>query len=426
MTDGLKINRVVDHLFRHESGKLVAVLTRIFGPGNLDLAEDVVQDALVEALNKWTYQGIPANPQGWLYKVARNKAINVLNREKYKRAYETEASRWLQSVGTEGPASDLLFSETEVLDDQLRMMFICCHPTLKVDSQIALMLKTLCGFSIREIAKAFLTTEENIHKRLVRARLKIRESKLSFELPVGHALENRLPTVLAAIYLLFNEGYNASAGADLIRYEVCEEAIRLVELLVSDAVLKEQPDVFALLALMQLNACRFNARVDQEGNLVTLEQQDRGRWDLPLMKTGLANLQRAVANQEFSAYHILALISSCHCCAPDYHSTNWKNILGLYDMLTRLDDSPLVLLNRAIAVGKVHGAGEAAAELERLNEVPALKVYHLFHSVKADVCMELEQYATAGELLQTAIDLAPLPAERAFLERKLAACKKKF
>ena len=420
------INGVVDHLFRHESGKLVAVLTRIFGPGNLDLAEDVVQDALVEALKRWTYQGIPANPQGWLYQVARNKAINILNREKYKRQYETEVSRGLQSVWTADPASDLLFSETEILDDQLRMMFTCCHPSLSADSQIALMLRTLCGFGIREIAKAFLTTEENIHKRLVRARLKIRESKLPFEVPAGKELENRLPTVLGAIYLLFNEGYNASAGSVLVRYEVCEEAIRLAELLASDAVMKEQPDVLALLALMQLNACRFNARLDNGGNLVTLEQQDRARWNLPLMKTGLANLHRAVANGELSAYHILALISSCHCCAPDYPSTNWKNILDLYDLLTRLDDSPLVLLNRAIAVGKVHGAGDAAAELERLNDVPAFKAYHLFYSVKADVCMELEQYGMAGEFLQTAVDLAAQPAEKAFLERKLAACKKKL
>ena len=426
MTHNQDINHLAEHLFRHESGKLVAVLTRIFGPEHLGLAEDVVQDALVEAIKHWTYKGIPANPAGWLFKVARNKALNELHREKYKRIYETDASGWLRSTWTAGASADHLFSEPEILDDQLRMMFTCCHPAISEDSQIALILKTLCGFSIPEIAKAFLTNSENIHKRLVRARQKIRESKVPFQIPSGNELESRLRTVLEAIYLLFNEGYSASAGEEPVRYEICEEAIRLTEMMTSHAVLKSQPDIYALLALMQLNASRFRARLDKDGSLLTLERQDRSLYDFPLMQRGLMNLEKAVSDRQFSRYHLLALISSCHCCAPDYESTDWTSILALYDQFVLIDKSPLVFLNRTVAMAKVNGAACALAELEKLEAVPELKNYHHFYSVKADLLIEQGQYATAADLLHMAIILAPLAEEKAFLEKKLIQCQQFF
>ncbi|MGZ3929672.1 MAG: RNA polymerase sigma factor [Mucilaginibacter sp.] len=424
MTKQDDITQLVDHLFRHESGRMVAVLTRIFGSDNLEMAEDVVQDSLVEALKQWTYKGIPDNPSGWLFRVAKNKALNIVNREKYKIRYSSDVVHLLQSEWTAEPAISHLFSEKEILDDQLRMMFTCCHPAISPDSQVALILKTLCGFSIPEISRAFLTNDENINKRLVRARQKIRESKIPFEVPVGNALKERLQTVLETAYLLFNEGYSASGGKDLIRYEVCEEAIRLTEMIVSHPVIEDKDDVYALLALMQLNASRFTARLDRYGNLLTLEQQDRTLWDFSLMKKGFINLERAVFSNEFSLYHILALISSCHCSAVDYSSTDWKSILSLYDKLAELDRSPIVLLNRAVALAKVAGPEKGLMELENLAALAAFKSYHLFYSIQAEFYMELNRFNEAAILLQKAIYLAPLITEKEFLQRKLMQCQK--
>src|SRR6201989_2499496 len=247
----------VDHFFRHETGKLIAVLTRIFGPHNLELAEDVVQDSLLEAIRVWNFKGIPEQPVPWLYRVAKNKALNVVNREKYKRKYATEAAHFLESEWTADAALENLFSESEIRDDQLRMMFTCCHPSVSEDSQIALTLKTLCGFSLSEIAKAFLTNEENINKRLVRARQKIRDGDIPFEVPSTEYLEERLDAVLQTIYLLFNEGYKASAGPGLIRYELCAEAIRLAEIITDSQTIRDKSKVFSCLALMYLNALRL-------------------------------------------------------------------------------------------------------------------------------------------------------------------------
>jgi RNA polymerase sigma factor (sigma-70 family) len=424
LTERDDITHLVDHLFRHESGRMVAVLTRIFGSDNLEMAEDVVQDSLVDALKQWTYKGIPDNPSGWLFRVAKNKALNIVNREKYKIKYSSDVAHLLQSEWTAESAIFHLFSEDQILDDQLRMMFTCCHPAISSDSQVALILKTLCGFSIPEISRAFLTNDENINKRLVRARQKIRESKIQFEVPVENALKERLQTVLETVYLLFNEGYSASGGKNLIRYEVCEEAARLTEIIISHPKVENKADVYALLALMQLNASRFNARLDRDGNLATLEQQDRTLWDFSLMKKGFINLEKAVFEGEFSLYHILALISSCHCSAANYSSTDWKSILSLYDKLAEIDHSPIVLLNRAVALAKVAGPEKALVELENFAAIPAFKTYHLFYSIQAEFYMELEKFEDAAILLQKAIYLAPLITEKEFLQRKLAQCQK--
>jgi RNA polymerase sigma factor (sigma-70 family) len=234
-------------------------------------------------MNHWTYKGVPDNPSAWLFRVAKNKALTLLNREKYKRQYASDVAHYLQSEWTAEPALRHLFSEQEILDDQLRMIFTCCHPAISTDSQVALALKTLCGFTIPEIAKAFLTSEEDINKRLVRARQKIREDKIPFEVPQGKALEQRLGAVLQTIYLLFNEGYSASGGNGLIRYELCEEAIRVAEIIEAHSAIQNKSNVYALLALMQLNASRFKSRQDSEGNLLTMaEQAERSVWtDLP-------------------------------------------------------------------------------------------------------------------------------------------------
>jgi RNA polymerase sigma factor (sigma-70 family) len=423
LTDQSEIRLLIDHLFRHESGKLVSILTRIFGTENLDLAEDVVQDSLIEGIKQWTYKGIPDNPSAWLFKVAKNKALNILNREKYKRQYSSDFAHFLQSEWTTEAALDHLFSEQEIKDDQLRMIFTCCHPAISPDSQIALALKTLCGFSISEIAKAFLTTEENIKKRLVRARHKIRDDQIPFEVPRGQDLEKRLQTVLETIYLLFNEGYSASTGKDLIRFEVCEEAIRLTEMIAMHSAIHYKSNVYALLALMQLNASRFKARQDANGNIITLENQDRSLWNYQLMGKGFSNLDKSTSEKKVSIYHILASISACHCSATNYKATDWKSILALYDRLIQIDNSPIVFLNRAVALSKVSGAEKAIAELEQIRNSAALKNYHLFYSTKAEFHIELNQFSNAIKAIETAIELAPLQNEKALLQKKLAFCR---
>lgn len=422
MTKQTEINQLVDHLFRHESGKMISVLTRVFGVTNLDLAEDVVQDSLIEAIKQWTYKGIPDNPSGWLFKVAKNKALNIINREKHKREYTSDVVHFLQSEWTVEPALNHLFSEQEIQDDQLRMIFTCCHPAISLDSQIALALKTLCGFSIPEIAKAFLTTEENINKRLVRARQKIRDEKIPFEVPQGNDLEKRLQTVLEIIYLLFNEGYSASKGNDIIRYELCEEAIRLTQIIADDKTIQRKENVYALLSLMFLNASRFKSRQANDGHLLTMEEQDRSLWDNKLKGTGLFYLEKITENKSISSYHILATISAYYSIAIDYQSTDWKSILALYDNLIQLDNSPLVLLNRAIVLSKVSGAAKAISELEQLKHVPALQTHHLFYSIQAELFIEQKQFSKAKKALQTAIQLAPLENEKILLQSRLKVC----
>ncbi len=403
----------------------MAVLTRIFGTENVGLAEDVVQDALTEAIHHWSYKGVPDNPSAWLFRVAKNKAVTLLNREKYKKQYASDVAHYLQSEWTAEPALQHLFSEQEILDDQLRMIFTCCHPAIFPDSQVAFALKTLCGFSIPEIAKAFLTSEENINKRLVRARQKIRDNKIPFEVPQGKALEQRLDAVLETIYLLFNEGYSASRGDDLIRYELCEEAIRLAKIIDAHPAINDKSNVHALLALMQLNASRFSSRQDSEGNLLTMAEQDRLLWDRILIEKGISNLAKATA-QNISVYHILATISAVHCTATDFESTNWQAILSLYDNLIQRNSSPVVLLNRAIALSKVEGAEKALNELERIKNDAALKSYHLFYSTQAEFYIQLDQFSNAVNSLEKAISLSSLKVEKDLLKKKLDFCKEKM
>ena len=419
------VNQIIDNLFRHDSGKLISVLTRIFGAENIDLAEDVVQDSLVEALNQWTYKGIPENPSGWLFMVAKNKALNIINREKHRKKYSSDVAHFLESQWTAQPALNHIFSEQQILDDQLRMMFTCCHPSISSDSQVALTLKTLCGFSILEIAKAFLTTEENINKRLVRARQKIREDKIPFEVPEGKYLESRLDAVLETIYLLFNEGYSASTGNDLIRFELCEEAIRLAEIMAAHETIQNKSNVYALLSLMYLNASRFKSRTNDKGDILTMAEQDRSRWDLTLMQKGFNYLEKSTIHKTLSIYHILGAISAYHCAAPDFESTDWQSILSLYDKLIQLDDSPIVLLNRAIVLSKVSGALRGLAELEKIKDSPALASYHLFHSTQGEFYLQLNEFGKASESFEKAIQLSPLQAEKDLLNRKLELCSKK-
>lgn len=413
-----KINELVEHFFRHEHGKMISVLTGIFGTGNLILVEDIVQDTLTEAISNWTYKGIPKNHVGWLYTVAKNKTLNTLKREKHNEKYISE-NLYLSKTHQFSELNLVdLFSEESISDDQLRMMFMCCHPSITRDSQIALMLKTLCGFNISEIAKSFLTNNESINKRLVRARKTIREDEIAFEVPSEHQLDKRVDAVLEAIYLLFNEGYSASNGDELIRTELCNESLRLAEMVANHKSITNKSNTYALIALMQLNSSRFKAREDRNGDIIILSQQNRSLWDLHIMEKGFSNLKRAAQSQQISKYHILATISAYHCSAKDFASTDWKSILILYDKLFTIDNSPIVILNRAIALSHLGSAKRALKELAVIENEDIIKSNHLFYSVKAEFQIQINEYNMAEKTLRKAIELAPLPKEKQMLENR--------
>ncbi len=420
------IEKEITHLFRYEYGKLVSVLTKTFGASNIQLAEDVVQDAMLEALKQWTYKGVPENPVGWIYSVAKFKAINIINKEKTREKYSSEIADLLTSEWTARPALDYIFSEKEIEDDLLRMMFTCCHPSISVDSQIALTLKTLCGFSIPEIATAFITSEENINKRLVRARKTIRETDIPFEVPSGNLLDKRLENVLETIYLLFNEGYNASSGDDLIRYELCKEAIRLTEIIATNPITSKNSSVFALLSLMLLNSSRFKTRVDSSDQLVDLEHQDRSKWYQEMITRGLKYLEFATQKKEVSKYHILAAISAHHCTAKDFESTDWEGILSLYNNLLNFNDSPIIKLNRAVVVSKIEGPKKALEEINRIKEEAELKSYLHYYIVCSDLYATDQKWGDAIQSLHKALEFSMPDKLKNILSGKLKAYTEKI
>ncbi|WP_299223889.1 sigma-70 family RNA polymerase sigma factor [uncultured Aquimarina sp.] len=413
-----EINKLVEHFFRHESAKMISVLTGIFGKNNLILVEDIVQDTLIEAISNWTYKGIPENPVGWLYTVAKNKSLNAIKRKKHQEKYISESLYFTKVQEHTKLNSVHFFSEESISDDQLRMMFMCCHPSISKDSQIALMLKTLCGFNIAEIAKSFLTNKESINKRLVRARKTIREDNVPFEVPSKQELDTRVEAVLEAIYLLFNEGYSASNGDKLIRTELCQESIRLAEMVANHKAITNKSNPYALIALMQLNSSRFKAREDENGNILTLSQQNRSLWDYHIMEQGFSNLKKAANIEHISKYHILAAVSAYHCSSKDFASTDWKSILTLYDKLLIIDNSPIVILNRAIVLSKVGKNKKALKELEIIENDKTIKSNHLFYSVKAEFLVQLEKHDMAKKTLKKAIELAPLTQEKQMLENR--------
>ena len=419
MQESAGVSQLVEHLFRHESGRMVATLTGIFGIEHLNLAEDVVQEALARALQTWPYRGIPENPAAWIMRASRNLALDVVRREKVFRAKEPEIARLMERDGSAPEAA--IFSEHEIADDRLRMMFVCCHPVIPPEAQVPLALKTLCGFSVTEISHAFLTTEAAIAKRLTRAKQKIQEAQVPFEIPTGDELTRRLDSVLQSLYLLFNEGYKASSGENLVREELCDEAIRLTELLEQHRA-SNQPKTHALLALMLLNAARIPARQDNEGNLLRLKEQDRAVWDQTMIARGMFHLHESAAGSDISEYHLQAGIAACHATAIDYKSTDWAKILSLYDRLIEFDDSPVVALNRAVAVANVHGPETGLQTLRAIRNREKLDSYYLFYSVFGELEMRLNNHAVAAEQFRKAFELAETKSERAFLLKRLQRC----
>jgi RNA polymerase sigma-70 factor (ECF subfamily) len=414
------VSGLVEHLFRHEAGKMVAILTRIFGLEHLSLAEDVVQEALGRALQTWPFYGVPNNPSAWLMRASRNLALDVVRREKVFRDKQADIIHVMDRPSL--APDDTVFTEHEIADDRLRMMFVCCHPVIPPEAQIALALNTLCGFSISEISRAFLTSEAAIAKRLTRAKQKIREARIAFEIPAGEELARRLDVVLEALYLLFNEGYKASSGDKLVREDICREAIRLASLLAEHAI-GNCPKTHGLLALMLLNAGRIPSRVDGQGNLMRLEEQDRSLWDQSMISRGMFHLAQSAAGEEISRYHLEAGISACHCAAPDFDSTDWRRILALYDRLLAFDASPIIALNRAVAVANVHGPAAGIRAVESIRNRAQLDSYYLLYAVLGDFEARLANFPAAAGYFRQALQLAQLKSEQVFLSRRIQVCE---
>jgi len=417
-----EIAAAVEHLFRHESGKLIATLTRIFGFHNLHLAEDVVQEALVRALKTWPYYGMPDNPAAWLMRTARNLALDVLRREKVFREKEPQITALTEDRPQNSARPDGLPGEDEIADDTLRLMFACCHPSIPAEAQIALALKTLCGFGTVEIAKAFLMSEATIEKRLTRAKQKLRDGGIPFEIPAGAELSRRLANVSQTLYLLFNEGYKASTGQQLVREELCREAIRLACFLAGHPA-GNCPQTHALLALMLLNAARLPARTDDDGGVLLLDAQDRSKWDRRMIARGMFHLAESAAGSGISKYHLEAGIAACHSAAGDYESTDWTQILTLYDRLAALDDSAVVALNRAVAVANVHGPAAGLAAVEAMPNREQLKSYYLLYAVMGELESRRGNFGPAAQSFRRAAELAGQETEQGFLTKRIQECE---
>jgi RNA polymerase sigma-70 factor (ECF subfamily) len=402
---------MVDTVYRSESRRVLATLIRLLG--DFDLAEEALHDAFTAALERWPRDGVPANPRTWLVSAGRFKAIDAL-----RRRARFDASLGQIADQLDAAAGDTAPQEEEgVADDRLRLIFTCCHPALPPDAQVALTLREVCGLTTEEIAHAYLTTPPTVAQRIVRAKAKIRDARIPYQLPSVADLPDRLDTVLHVIYLVFNEGYSASSGATLVRHDLSGEAIRLGRLLVE---LLPEPEAAGLLALMLLHESRRAARTSPSGELVLLDDQDRTRWNQEQIAEGQALVERALASRRFGPYTLQAAIAAVHAEAASAAATDWPQIVGLYDVLLRADPSPVVELNRAAAVALRDGPAAGLALIEAILARGDLAEYHLAHSARADLCRRLGRIADARASYERALALTRQAPERRFLERRLA------
>jgi RNA polymerase sigma factor (sigma-70 family) len=406
-----------EHYFRHEFGRLVSVLSRRFGMHRVELCEDAVQTALLRAVQIWPQRGLPDDKSAWLYRVAQNEVLGALRSEKRIDGSADDA----EELAAEDSTEDAVHLENEVRDDQLRMLFVSVDPGIPRESQIVFALKILCGFSTEEIALRLFQSNEAIYKRLQRARAALRDRIRELESPGVEELASRLPAVLEILYLLFTEGYSSAQPDEIIRHELCEEAIRLGRLLDEHPV-GAAPETAALLALMYLNAARFESRVDGAGGLLLLEEQNRSLWDQELIQVGVSYLQRAARGEAFTRYHAEAAIAAEHCLAPTYKETRWDEIARLYQILDGVSPSPINTLNRSIAIGEWQGPDAGLALLEALNPPNWLLGYYLWDATLGELYRRRGDRERATAHLTRALGAAPTHAEKALLRRRLEAC----
>jgi predicted RNA polymerase sigma factor len=419
------VNQLVDHLFRQEFGRMVSRLTRLLGPARLAMAEDAVQFAMLQALQLWAYQGVPEYPQAWLAKVAYHRTLDILKSERKLRFYDDEREvrlrNQIEELHDKETPETLQFSQ-EVADEQLALIFMCCHPALPHSASVAITLKMVCGFGVEEIARAFLSTEAAIAQRLVRAKRMIRDEALRCEVPDPRQLDERLGAVLEVLYLLFTEGYAATAGDSLIKHDLCAEAIRLGTLLAENST-TSTPECHALLALMLFQAARLPARTDALGDLLLLEEQDRSLWDKTKIHLGLLHLQEAARGDHLSAYHLQAEIAAMHSTTAHAAGTDWENILSLYDLLWRKLPTPVVLINRAVAIAQVRGP---AAGLEALKAIPVdnqVERYPFLDAAEGEFHRRLGNFAEAEISFRKAQEFARTEPQQRFLSRKIEALR---
>jgi RNA polymerase sigma-70 factor (ECF subfamily) len=411
-----------EHLFRREAGRMVAALTRVFGAHNLALAEDVVQDAFCRAVEVWGREGLPQNPSAWLVTAAKRRAIDALRRERTARTFAPELGRLLSSEWTLSPTVDEYFDTGAIKDSLLRMMFSCCHPDISEEAQVALVLHILCGFSVGEVAGAFVSGHAAIEKRITRAKKVLAESEQLFDVSLPGGFLGRLPAVQRALYLLFNEGYHGASAEFAVRSELCHEAIRLTGLLLEHP-LGSTPATFALASLMHLNAARLPARVDTSGNLTSLFDQDRSLWDRQMLDGGRRLLALSASGNELSEYHAEAAIASVHATARTAEETDWGQIVSLYDALMAVRPSPIVALNRAIAVGQRDGSERGLEELRAIEGSERLKDYPFYHAAAGELELRRGDRRSARERFLAAAAVARNPSERHFFEQRVAACE---
>ena len=404
------VRSAVDAIYRNESRRILATLIRLLG--DFDLAEEALHESVAAALDQWPLNGIPSNPRAWLVSAGRFKAIDWLRRRARFDANLAAATEELQAAEIDFAQ----FDDDQIEDDRLRLVFTCCHPALPLDGQIALTLREVCGLRTEEIARAFLTSAPTIAKRIVRAKAKIRDAHIPYEVPSRADLSNRLDAVLQVIYLIFTEGYSASEGPSLTRGELSQEAIRLARLL---SEWMPEPEVGGLLALLLLQESRRSARVSAEGEIVLLEHQDRSRWDRSLIEEGKELVERALASRRFGPYTLQAAIAALHAEAENAATTDWTQIAALYDVLLRVNPSPVVALNRAVAISMKDGPAAGLALIEGLLEQGALSDYYLAYAAHSDLCAKLGNMTQAIASCRRALTLARQEPSRRFLNRRL-------
>jgi RNA polymerase sigma-70 factor (ECF subfamily) len=405
--------KLVDHLFRHQSGKMVAVLTHFLGLSNLQLAEDVVQESFIKALQVWKLKGAPENPEAWLLHTAKNKAIDFLRRQQLHDRFTK------QQVTDLAENADDFFHEQEIADSQLRMIFACCHPALKQEDQVALTLKIVSGFSMAEIARALVTNEAVVQKRILRAKTFLRDKQVVLEIPAGVALQARLDTVYTVLYLLFNEGYNSLKADELIRHDLCAEAMRCCKLLTEHPLVK-QPVAHGLLALMCLHAARFDSRISADNDIILLEEQDRDKWDHELIQVGFYYLDLSSEGNHISEYNVEAAIAAEHALAKTFSETNWERLLQLYDLLLEIKPAPVTQLNRAVVLAQLGNMEAAIASILSIEGIDQLlRSNHIYSAVLGNLYQRLSNNIKAREYLTHAQKLTPSLAEKKLLQAKL-------